>query len=944
MLPFTQTPMRTLPSLLLSILVLIVLLAFSSVEHGLLIDPVEAGLPPEENRFTRVVIADKLDEPMAMTMFNDGRVLFIERKGQIHIYNPTTGKINLIATIPVSTKYTSREGVVSEAEDGLLGVVQDPQYETNHWIYLYYSPAGDEPKNIVARYELRGDELVMSSRKVLLEIPTQREQCCHTGGGMVFDRSGNLYLATGDNTSPRVTGYTPIDERPGRAAWDAQKSSANTNDLRGKIIRIHPTANGSYTIPAGNLFPKATDPSDRAKTRPEIYIMGLRNPWRLSIDSRTGYLYWGEVGPDMRDSVGVGPNGYDDFNQARKAGNFGWPYFVGDNAAYWDRDFATGKSGERFNPAKPVNNSPNNTGLNELPPAQGAFIWYSYGASMEFPIMGSGGRSAVGGPIFHKADFKNPERLFPDYYEGKWFITDFIRGWIMAVTMDQQSKYVSMERFLPNERFDSPIDMKFGASGDLYLLEYGSNWFRGNDNARLVRIEYNGGNRKPVVHVSANKTSGAVPFQVKLSSQGSVDYDGDALRYQWEVKSSNGVTKTSSEANPTFTLEQPGLYTATLAITDTKGATNSQALELKAGNESPVVAFSITRGNKTFFFPGQTIEYAVDLSDKEDGSLMDGRISPSQVAVTIQYMPEGFDKVELAAGHRYADAAARLTSTAKQLMAGSDCQACHSVETRSVGPAYKEIASKYKGDNSAPERLAKKVIAGGKGVWGESSMSPHPGLSMTEATQIVTYILSLSDGKATVNMLPTRGRYTMDVPSGESTKGSFVLRAAYTDKGSSLISSSSSESLIVLRNPTVAPETADESKQTELITAQGKAFYVVGSGAYLGYHDIDLSGISQIDFSVQASPKVDAAGGAIEVRLDSPSGKLIGETAFIEIRDPSRPAGSQAGPIPRPAPAKARIDGVEGIHKLYFVFKNANARDNQILMRVSSIQFIPGDA
>ncbi len=174
----------------------------------------------------------------------------------MHLYNPTTGKIKLAATIPVSTKYTSPDGKVSEAEDGLLGVVQDPQFEQNHWLYLYYSPEGSDPKNIVARYELRGNELVMNSRKVLLEIPTQREQCCHTGGGMVFDDSGNLYLATGDNTSPRVTGYTPIDERAGRSPWDAQKSSSNTNDLRGKIIRVRPTADGSYTIPEGNLFPK----------------------------------------------------------------------------------------------------------------------------------------------------------------------------------------------------------------------------------------------------------------------------------------------------------------------------------------------------------------------------------------------------------------------------------------------------------------------------------------------------------------------------------------------------------------------------------------------------------------------------------------------------------------------------------------------------------------
>ena len=84
-----------------------------------------------------------------------------------------------------------------------------------------------------------------------------------------------------------------MDERPGRSPWDSQKSAANPNDLRGKIYRIHPEADGTYTIPKGNLFPPGTP-----GTRPEVYVMGNRNPFRISIDQKTGYLYWGEVGPD----------------------------------------------------------------------------------------------------------------------------------------------------------------------------------------------------------------------------------------------------------------------------------------------------------------------------------------------------------------------------------------------------------------------------------------------------------------------------------------------------------------------------------------------------------------------------------------------------------------------------------------------------------------------
>ncbi|MEO6455478.1 MAG: PQQ-dependent sugar dehydrogenase, partial [Ginsengibacter sp.] len=376
----------------------------------------------EQNRFTRVVLAQKLEEPMQFEILKDGRVLFAERKGKLKLYNPVTGKITLIATIPVSTKYKTLQGRESEAEDGLQGVILDPNFDKNNWIYLYYSEAGAIARNIVVRYEWRGNQLIESTKKLVLEVPVQREECCHVGGGMIFDKQNNLLLTTGDNTFSRSSsGFTPIDERPGAYTRDAQKSSGNTNDLRGKILRIHPEPDGTYTIPEGNLFAKGKE-----KTRAEIYIMGNRNPWRMTFDSKTGWLYWGEVGPDgFGDTVGRGPKAYDEFNMAKEAGNYGWPYMVADNKAYWDYDFATGKSGEKYDPQAPVNTSPNNTGLTQLPPAKPAMIWYPYIVSDEFPLLGSGSRSATGGPIYHHSDFKNPKRPFPDYYEGKWIVTDW---------------------------------------------------------------------------------------------------------------------------------------------------------------------------------------------------------------------------------------------------------------------------------------------------------------------------------------------------------------------------------------------------------------------------------------------------------------------------------------------------------------------------------------
>lgn len=213
--------------------------------------------PPDENRFTKSVLTEKLDEPMEITFLPDKRILFVERKGNLKAYDPKTKEVSVLAMIPVNTKYTNRQGQVREAEEGLMGLIADPNYAKNNWIYMYYADPS-EKKHVLARWELKGSELVEASKKIMLEVPTQREECCHTGGGMVFDKAGNLYLTTGNNTSnSNSDGYAPIDERPNQSTWDDQRGAASTNDLRGKILRIKPQADGKYTIPEGNLIENA---------------------------------------------------------------------------------------------------------------------------------------------------------------------------------------------------------------------------------------------------------------------------------------------------------------------------------------------------------------------------------------------------------------------------------------------------------------------------------------------------------------------------------------------------------------------------------------------------------------------------------------------------------------------------------------------------------------
>lgn len=434
-----------------------------------------------DSNFRKVVLDDKSKDPISLAVANDGRVFYIERDGTVKIFRPETSDVIIAGEVQV---FTGRP-----REDGLLGITLDPDFDTNHWLYLFYSPAGSVAKQHISRFTMVGDRMDVASEKILLEIPTQRQECCHSGGCLRFGPDRNLYISTGDNTNPFASdAYTPIDERPGRSPWDAQKSASNTNDLRGKILRVHPEPDGTYTIPKGNLFPEG----DRLR-RPEIYIMGCRNPFRMTLDSETGWLYWGDVGPDaFSDNPRRGPRGYDEFNRARGPGNYGWPYIIADNQPYVRYDFATGQSGDPFDPDALVNESPNNTGARELPPAQPAFIWYPYAPSTEFPELNGGGtaRTGMAGPVYHYDADLASDRKLPAYYDKTFFIYEWSRRWIKEIKLDEDGNILKINPFLPGFTFLRPIEMQIGPDGAIYMIEWGSNFGGGNRDAKLVRIDY----------------------------------------------------------------------------------------------------------------------------------------------------------------------------------------------------------------------------------------------------------------------------------------------------------------------------------------------------------------------------------------------------------------------------------------------------------------------
>lgn len=864
---------------------------------------------PEENRFTRNVLVEGLDEPTELVVLDNHKVLFSERKGAVKLYDPETGKIRVVAEVPVYTKF----------EYGLMGMNIDPDFRTNKWIYLFYSPlstAADTAQHLSRFvYDTVRDTLLLDTEKVLLTVPVKRTDCCHTGGSIEWDSKGNLYLSTGDDTNPFASnGFSPSDGRPGREGWNAMATSSNTNDLRGKILRIKPKDDGTYTIPEGNLFPQGNP-----KARPEIYVMGNRNPYRISVDKRTGYLYWGEVGPDAaNDKPDRGPRGHDEVNQARKAGYFGWPLFVADNRAYNRYDFDTQVSGEKYDAARPVNDSPHNTGLLELPPAQPAFIYYPYADSPEFgPIVGKGGRNAMAGPVYYFDDFENGKDKFPRYYNGKFFAYDWIRDYINIVSMNKSGDLTYIERFMPGEKFSHPIDMQFAKDGSLYVLEYGNKWFAQNDDARLSHITFNPGNRAPKAVASADRTTGAVPLTVRFSSEGSLDYDGDAVSYSWNFGRGQGK---STEANPSFIYRKSGEYTAVLTVTDAHGNARSSNVVIRAGNEPPKVEIAI-KGNQSFYWKNKPVSYEVKVTDKEDGSLAAKTIASEDIYVHINYL-EGFDKTLLAQGHQ----ANTGFATGKRLIELSDCQACHTVNQKSIGPTYTDIAKKYEKDNNAQKTLAKKIIEGGGGVWGEQVMAPHPQHKLSETEDMVKYILSLAKEQKANS--PLKGNY---LPESKDKPGSYIFSASYTDKGTHSMGPLTGGQTISLR-PSVLPantydnglnivkykipENAPNAGQEVIIGASNRAF--------IRFDDIDISNVKKIAVSA-ASSKDRMAGGKLEVRLDTPDGPKIGEATVAEDSTQPVQIGLKPGNVSKKRP-------------LYFVFVNPGAKGKQ-LFSIGDISF-----
>ena len=439
---------------------------------------------PVATDFQRTVIASGLDLSTAFEISKDGRVFIISKCGKFYGWNLSG---------PANTNPTSIvPNVRCEFEDGLLSIALDPNFTTNGYVFLQYTSPGSKTR--VSRFVIKADNsLDTASEKIVLEWITGREANGHMGGSLKFDKNGNLFITTGDNNA--ATGYFSAG---------AQETSANTNDLRGKVLRITPTAVGGYTIPSGNLF------TQDSTHRGEIYGMGFRNPYRLNIDPLTNITYVGDIGPDASAASAEGPMGMDELNELKEPGNYGWPYVLGFNEPY-----------AGYNAVNNTNNYATNTGAKTLPPAKPA-IW---------TILH---RATMAGPVYRINDAIKNEFKLPAYFDGRLIYWDFNSSKFFTIKVaDQTRPAVPEDLPLNTTNFQGANDAEFDPSTQqLYVLQWGSGCCDHEpfNNGSLYRFDYigdhdSGPNLALGATVTGNSVNGNNPQNI---------VDGDVTT-RWET-------------------------------------------------------------------------------------------------------------------------------------------------------------------------------------------------------------------------------------------------------------------------------------------------------------------------------------------------------------------------------------------------------------------------
>ncbi len=576
---------------------LLLALSLLGIPGRALAEPPPTNLP---RGFVQEAVVNGLSQPTAFAFAPDGRIFITEHSGRVRVVH--NGVLQEEPFLDIRYK------VNSFFQRGLMGVAVHPRWPAAPYVYLAYTyepPEAEGHKYDGARVSrvvrvsadpnnlnraLPDSEVVILGTNSTFQhigspdrMNKKPYSCLNPDGSYVRDCVPN---EGNSHTLSHLTfgrdGALYVASGDGINYNSANLRAQSVDSLAGKILRINPMNGNGYP---SNPFYDGDPGSNRSK----VFALGLRNPWGLTFQPGSGALVVANVGKDK----------YEEIERGWAGANFGWPCFEGPLENASDPICQPLLRGEQ--------------------PVTQAVYAYPH----------TEGRGSVIGGDFVRG------RNFPASFRGAYFYSDFNRGTIDYLLFNRDGT-VTPQVF--GEPAAGISQLTFGRDGALYVLYY--------VNGSLARIRYTGGrNNRPTAVLAASPGAGDPPLEVRFSSQGSQDPDGDPLQFYWTF----GDGESSRKANPVHVYQEAGRYPVRLQVTDSQGASRTATVTIQVGSgELPQETVSAQAGESRPPTPPPPQEQG-----EEPGSLAQPALGSASSALEETPAPEGGARILLLAGPGY---------------------------------------------------------------------------------------------------------------------------------------------------------------------------------------------------------------------------------------------------------------------------------------------------